>query len=61
MRWVLGALAKFFCMPIAATRGEVVAASLSRAPLIDSTPLSGRMDMSDFETVDGDVESIRGA
>ncbi len=44
-----------------ATMGEVVAASLSRAQLIDSTPLSGQMDMSDFETVDGDVESIRRA
>ncbi len=48
-------------MAIIATMGEVVAMSLSYAPLIDSTLLSGRMDMSDFEMVDADVESIRGA
>ncbi len=60
MRWVLGALA-IFCVPIIATMGKVVAASLSRAPLIDSMSMSRWMDMSNFEMVDTDVESIRGA
>ncbi len=60
MRWVLGALA-IFCVPIAATMGEVVTASLSCAPLINSTPVLGWMDMSNFETVDTDIELIRGA
>ncbi len=39
----------------------MVGASLSRAPLIDSTPMSRRMDMSNFEMVDADVELIGGA
>ncbi len=51
---------KISCVPIVVRMGEVVARSLSRAPLIDSTPLSGQMDMSDFEMVDANVESIRG-
>ncbi len=60
MRWVLGALA-IFCVPIMAIMGEVVATSLSRAPLIDSMLVSGQMDTLDFETVDANIESIRGA
>ena len=60
IRWVLHALA-IICVPIIATMGEVVIASLSHAPLIDSMPVSRQMDMSNFEMVDADVESIRGA